>query len=104
MVSAEEHRVRIKEFGRRFFAEEKFQRPTEFLESLRASARARVAEMANVIARDRPASDTRAASAISQEILESQVTIFTSSPGGDPVVAIGWSARATRFYPLLECC
>jgi hypothetical protein len=104
MVSAEEQRVRIEEFGRRFFAEEKFQRPAEFLESLRAWARARVAEISKVIARDRPASDTRAASAISQEILESQVTIFTFSPGGDAVVAIGWSAQASRFYRLLECC
>jgi len=32
------------------------------------------------------------------------VTIFTFSPGGDAIVAIGWSARAGRFYRLLECC
>ena len=29
---------------------------------------------------------------------------FTFSPGGDAIVAIGWSARAGRFYRLLECC
>jgi hypothetical protein len=104
VVSAEEHRARIKEFGRWFFAEEKFQRPAEFLEGLRGSARGRVAEIPEVIARDRQASDTRAGSVIWQELLESGVTIFTFSPGGDTIVAVGWSAQADRFYRLLECC
>ena len=37
-------------------------------------------------------------------IADSPVTIFTYSPGGDAIVAIGWSAKAGRFYRLLECC
>ena len=104
VVSAEEHRARVMEFGRWFFAEEKFQRPAEFLESLRRSARGRVAEIPEVIARDRQASDTRAGTVIWQEILESRATIFTFSPCGDAIVPIGWSAQADRFYRLLECC
>ena len=67
-------------------------------------ARLRVAEIPDVIARDRQPSDTRDGNEIWEEILRSPVTIFTFSPGGDVVVAIGWSARAGRFYRLLECC
>src|SRR5688572_32530028 len=80
VVSAEAQRARIKDFGRTFFAAEKFQRPSEFLESLRGSARGRAAEIPEVIARDRQASDPRAGSVIWQEILESRATIFTFSP------------------------
>ena len=76
----------------------------EFVDSLRAMARLRVAEIPDVIARDRQPSDTRDGDEIWEEILKSPVTIFTFSPGGDVVVAIGWSARAGRFYRLLECC
>ena len=104
VVSAEEHRARIEEFGAWFFAEEKFQRPAEFVDSLRVHARGRVAEIPDVIARDREASDIAAGSVIWQEIQNSLVTIFTFSPGGDSIVAIGWNARAGRFYRLLECC
>lgn len=103
-ISEEEQRARVKEFGRWFFAHEKFRRPTEFVESLRGMAPGRVAEIPDVIARDRHAADTRDASVIWEEILQSPVTIFTFSPGGDAIVAIGWSARAGRFYRLLECC
>ena len=104
IVSVEEHRARVEEFGRWFFAEQKFQRPGEFLESLRGSAPGRVAEILEVIARERPAADARDASAIAREILSSPTTIFTFSPGGDMLVAIGWSAQAKRFYRLMECC
>jgi hypothetical protein len=104
IVSAEEHRGRIEEFGRWFFAEKKFQQPTEFLESLRGSTPLRVAEISEVIARDRAASDERDGRVIAREILESPATIFTFSPGGDEVIAIGWSAQANRFYRLMECC
>jgi hypothetical protein len=104
IVSLEEHRTRVEEFGRWFFAEEKFQRPSEFLGSLRGSLPRRVAEIPNVVASDGPSDDTRDGSVIAQEILESPATIFTFSPGGDTLEAIGWSAQARRFYRLLECC
>lgn len=104
VISAEEHRLRLIEFGRWFFAQEKFQRPAEFVDSLRASAPGRLAEIPDVIARDRQDSDSRAGSVIWEEILKSPATIFTFSPGGDAIVAIGWSAVAGRFYRLLDCC
>ena len=104
VISAEQHRTRLEEFDGWFFAEEKFQRPGEFVASLTRMARGRVAQIPDVIARDRPASDTRDGGVIWQEILGSPVTIFTFSPGGDAVMAIGWSARAGRFYRLLDCC
>ena len=104
LLSAEQHRARLEEFQQWFFAKEKFQRPTEFVESLRVMAHLRVDEIPDVIARDRPPSETRDGGEIWKEILNSPVTIFTFSPGGDALVAIGWSARAGRFYRLLECC
>ena len=104
MISAEQHRARLQGFGRWFFADEKFQRPAEFVDGLRRMAPLKVREIPDVIARDRQASDTRSGSEIWEEILKSPVTIFTFSPGGDAIEAIGWSARAGRFYRLLECC
>jgi hypothetical protein len=104
IITAEEQRARLKDFRRGFFADGKFQRPAEFVESLRAMAPGRVAEIPDVIARDHQAGDTRDASEIWEGILNSPVTIFTFSPGKDAVLAIGWNARAGRFYRLLECC
>jgi len=103
-LSAAQHRARLDEFPRWFFGKEKFQRPAEFVDSLRLSAPLRVDEIADVIARDRHPAETRDGAEIWKEILSSPVTIFTFSPGGDTLVAIGWSARAGRFYRLLECC
>jgi hypothetical protein len=104
MLSGEQHRARLEEFRQWFFAKEKFQRPAEFVDSLRAMSRSGVAEIPDAIARDRQPSETRDGGEISKEILNSPVTIFTFSPGGDVIVAIGWSARAGRFYRLLDCC
>jgi len=104
VLSAEQHRARLTELRQWFFAEEKFQRPAEFVDSLRVSARLRVPEIPDVIARDKQPSDTRDGGEIWEEIRKSPVTIFTFSPGGDAIVAIGWSTRAGRFYRLLECC
>lgn len=96
--------ARLDAFARWFFDREKFQRPAEFVDSLRGMAPARAAEIAEAIARDRPPSETRSGNEIWEEIRRSPVTIFTFSPGGDTIVAIGWSARGGRFYRLLECC
>jgi hypothetical protein len=104
VISQAQHRARIKEFGPWFFGKEKFQRPQEFIESLRTSARGHIADIPNVIASDQRASDTVPASVIWEEIQESPVTIFSFSPGGDLIVAIGWHARTGRFYNLLSCC
>jgi hypothetical protein len=104
VLSAEEHRTRVEGFGRWFFAKEKFQRPAEFVDALRGMSERAVAEIPDAIGRDRPPSEKRDGSEIWQEIRSSPVTIFTFSPGGDAIVAIGWSARAGRFYRLLECC
>jgi hypothetical protein len=104
VISPEDHRRRLNEFGRWIFATEKFQRPAEFVDGLRAPAPGGLAEIPDVIARDRQDSDPRAGSVIWEEILKSPATIFAFSPGGDAIVAIGWSAVAGRFYRLLECC
>lgn len=104
MLSAEEHRIRVREFGEWFFAREKFQRPDQFVDSLRAMSRTAVADIPSAIVHDRSPSERRDGGEIWKEIRDSAVTIFTFSPGGDAVVAIGWSARAGRFYRLLECC
>lgn len=74
------------------------------VDSLRMMSRAGVAGIPDAIARDRQPSETRDSVEIWKEILNSPATIFTFSPGGDAIVAIGWSARAGRFYRLLECC
>jgi hypothetical protein len=103
-LSAAEHRARLAEFPQWFFAKEKFQRPAEFVDSLRAMSRSGVAEIPAAIARDRQPSETRDGAEIWKEIRSSPVTIFSFSPGGDTIVAIGWSARDGRFYRLLECC
>ena len=74
------------------------------MEYLRAHARLHITEIPNVIAGDRQASDTVPGNVIWEEILSSPVTIFTFSPGGDLIEAIGWNVRAGRFYRLLSCC
>ena len=104
VISAEAQRARVKEFGSWFFGGDKFQRPDEFLARLGVEAPLRRAEIPDVIARDRPASDTVDGGLIWQEIQKAPITIFTFSPGGDALVAIGWHARTGRFYRLLECC
>ena len=103
-LSADAQRIQLNEFAGWFFADEKFQRPDDFVASLRRQAPSAVTEIAEVIARDRGASDSRAGSLIWQEIRNGPITIFTFSPGGDVIVALGWSPHAARFYRLLECC
>jgi hypothetical protein len=49
-------------------------------------------------------SDQVPGTVIWDEIQQAAVTIFRFSPGGDTIEAIGWNARAGRFYPLLSCC
>ena len=104
VLSPRQHRDRIKEFGAFFFDKKKFEPPAEFVKSLRRMSRLAVAEIPRVIERDRDVSDSVAGSVIWQEIYSDPVTIFSFSPGGDRIEAIGWNARAGRFYRLLECC
>src|SRR5688572_25188929 len=93
IASAAEHRERLKEFGPGFFHESKFRKPSAFVRGLHDAAPGRVAEVASVIARDGGfGADTSRAAAIWNEIQRRDVTIFEFSPGGDAVVAIGWSA------------
>ena len=102
VISEEQHLIRIKEFGQSFFSEKKFMRPQEYVEYLRAHARRHIADIPNLI--DRQASDTVPGSVIWEGMLNSPITIFTFSPGGDGIEAIGWHAPAGRFYELLSCC
>jgi hypothetical protein len=104
VLSPQQHRDRIEAFGAWFFDTKKFEPPAAFVESLRRMSRLAVAEIPRVIERDRDVSDPVAGSVIWQEIYSAPVTIFWFSPGGDRVEAIGWNARAQRFYRLLECC
>jgi hypothetical protein len=103
-LSADAQRLQLSEFSRWFFDDEKFQRPDEFVAGLRRQSISAVDEISDVIARDRGGLDSRTGSLIWHEVRSAPVTIFTFSPGGDTVVALGWSARAGRFYRLLECC
>jgi hypothetical protein len=75
VLSAEQHRIRLTEFRQWFFADGKFERPAEFVDSLRVTARLRVAEIPDVIERDRQPSDARDGGEIWEEILKSPVTI-----------------------------
>ena len=102
VISEEQHRARIKDFGRWFFDDKKFMRPREYVEFLRAHAREHIAEIPNLI--DRQASDTVPGSMIWEGMLNSPITIFTFSPGGDTIEAIGWNAPTGRFCELLSCC
>ena len=102
--SPAQYRAWIKEYGQSFFLEKKFTRPQEFVEFLRASARGHIAKIPTVIERDRLPSDQVPGSVIWAEIQQAPVTIFRFSPGGDSIEAIGWNARAGRFYRLLSCC
>ena len=102
VISEEQHRARIKEFQQSFFDEKKFMRPQEYLDFLRDHAREHIAEIPNLIGRQ--ASDTLTGSVIWESMLNSPITIFTFSPGGDSIKAIGWHDPTGRFYELLSCC
>ena len=90
VISTEAHRARIKEFGPWFFAEEKFQRPDEFVAWLGRAARLRL-EIPEVIARDRQVSDTVDGSVIWQE---SRRLLSPSSPFR-PAVTHSWRSGGT---------
>jgi hypothetical protein len=55
-LSRAQHRKHLAEFGKWFFAAAKFKRPPEFVKSWREQAPGRLAEVPNVIARDRKTS------------------------------------------------
>ena len=57
-LSRAQYRKQLTEFGKWFFAAAKFKRPPEFVKSWREQAPRRLAEVPNVIARDRKASTT----------------------------------------------
>ena len=95
------YRASIKEY---FFIDKHFMRPQEYLEFLRVHARLHIDEIPDVIESDRAPSDPVPGAVIWDEIQQAGVTIFTFSPGGDIIEAIGWNARANRFYRLLSCC
>jgi len=104
VLSAAEHRRRLRELGRFFFADEKFMSPAEFLISLRGSAPRHIDLIPDVIARDLHRSDRSRAQLIWDEMQAGRITLFEFSVGGDAVTTIGWSASDQRFYHLLECC
>lgn len=103
-LSSTEHRARLRNFPSWFFHESKFQQPAAFVASLRQSARLHIREIPAVMTRHRDRSDSSNAAAVWQEMQNAPITVFTFSPGGDEIVAIGWSQRTQRFYRLLECC
>ncbi|MGE3275089.1 MAG: hypothetical protein AB7O67_08240 [Vicinamibacterales bacterium] len=103
-LTHDEYEITLRQFGGWFFDARKFQTPEAFLEALHDSVPLHVARIPVVIAGNRPEHEHRDGAAIWAEIRASPVTIFTFSPGGDALTAIGWSARAGRFYSLLECC
>ena len=104
IISIREHQARLAAFADWFFDSTHFVSPSAFLDDLKRSAPGRIAEIASVADRDRRPQEGRRGTAIWEEIRQSRVTIFTFSPGGDALTAIGWSRHARRFYRLLECC
>ena len=104
ILSPEEHRARLAEFGRWFFADTKFMSPGEFLTKLRDSFRSGVGLIPAVIARDLDPPDLTRAERIWNEMQTAGITIFEFSVGGDAVTAIAWSVTDRRFYRLLMCC
>ena len=104
VVSTREHQTRLAEFAGWFFDSTKFVSPTVFVDDLQRSAPGQIAEIPSVADRDRQPQERRRGTAIWEEIRQSSVTIFTFSPGGDALTAIGWSRESRRFYRLLECC
>jgi hypothetical protein len=105
MRSPAQQRAWLADVGASFFHRNKFLRPIEFIASWRAQAPGHVAEIPGVIARDgRFFPDTVRAAAIWREIEAGTGTIFEFSPGGDGIIALGWSKLDARFYRLVECC
>ncbi len=103
-ISDAELRTRLRDYGRSFFDASKFTTPPAFLSWLAQSARLRIAEIPGVMARDMTHPDSVRAAGLWQDMQAAAITIFSFSPGGDFVTAIGWSAADTRFYHLFECC
>ena len=93
-------RSRIKEFGRWFFADGKFQTADEFVHSLLLRAPRNVAEIPEAIVRDGSARDTVAGSAIWQELQKSPGTLFGVSRGGaDLVGVVGFHSGLSTAAP-----
>jgi hypothetical protein len=104
VLSAAEHRRRLSELGRDFFADVKFMSAEEFLTRLRRSAPRHIELVPDVIARDLGPSNRSRAQRIWDEMQAAGITLFEFSVGGDAVTTIGWSGTDERFYHLLECC
>ena len=104
VASLSEHQARLAEFAGWFFDTRKFISPKAIVDDLQRSGPGRIAEIPSVADRDRRPQEGRRGTAIWEEISRSPVTIFTFSPGGDALTAIGWSRHSRRFYRLLECC
>jgi hypothetical protein len=103
-ISAEENRVRLAEYEAWFFGQSKFQSAAAFIEHLRSFSREHVDQIPASIARSAAAGDSMDTRELWREMQAAPITIFEFSPGGDEVVAIGWSQRAKRFYRLFYCC
>jgi hypothetical protein len=132
VLSDAQHRARLRDFGGWFFEESKFMTPDQFLEKLRVQGRRHIAEIPNVMARNRRyqevvdsliaagldarqardkarfgfelyGSVSRAAAAW-DAIRAAPVTVFQYSVGGDNVTAIVWSPTERRFYDIWDCC
>ena len=102
VLSAAEHRARLKELSGAFFADPKFMSPDGFVTRWRAQAPGRVGEIPEVIVRE--TGDSSSARRVWDEMRRAGITVFEFSTGGDGVTAIGWSATDQRFYRVLECC
>jgi hypothetical protein len=103
VVSAEEHRQRLREFEAWFFGDSKFRIPVEFVGELEESGPGMIDEIPDVIARYSGVSEARATS-IWEEVRSAGSPVFSFSPGGDAWLAIAWSPAEGGFVRLIECC
>jgi hypothetical protein len=104
ILTGDEYREHIREFATSFLDASQFRPAAAFRARLQSAMPAHVARIGQIIEADRPPSDGRSGEEIWREIEDSDVPVFTYSPGGDALVAIAWSATARRFYKLLSCC
>lgn len=100
--------TRLKDFGGWFFEDSKFMTPDQFVAWLSSHARLHIAEIPNLIARDRKlrgAGDSLTSPAAAWEAIRAApVTVFQYSAGGDAITAIVWSPTDQRFYDIFNCC
>jgi hypothetical protein len=103
--SSQEHEAYLAEYGSWFFGDSKFMKPPLFEQRWRAMASRHVDAIPSKLSKDLGSgADALRGAEAWREMHRVGVTIFQFSPGGDRIMAIGWSPTHKRFLNLVECC